>query len=347
MRTWLAAAALAAGCGTGPGPADEDDTDPTETLDTDPPGWTLVAEELPAALLSITGTSASDVWAVGADDGQGPTVLHYDGSAWARQATGSTGDLWWGWLPPAGSARTIWIAGDGGRVLRLSGSTWEEQVVDPDITLFGLWGATEDSVWTVGGNVATGSGARMYHWDGAAWSRVDLPAELASQPALFKVWGANANDVWACGANGVLLHGDGATWTMLEPTTERTLLTVAGEGADAVWAVGGIGNAEILRWDGAAWSNEAPDFARELNGVYARDGVVVAVGRAGEVWWRDGSPTWTKDTRGHSTYLDLHAAWLDPDGGVWTVGGSIATLPLTRGVLAYGGDADVPAYAAP
>ena len=60
------------------------------------PTWTLVHDKLPGALLSVWGTSESDVWTVGGDarDGTGPLVLHYDGTAWSRVETGLTaGDL--------------------------------------------------------------------------------------------------------------------------------------------------------------------------------------------------------------------------------------------------------------
>src|SRR5690349_15798584 len=59
------------------------------------PQWSLLARERSEALLAITGRSRSDVWAVGADRGQGPLVLHYDGTRWQEQATGHRGDLWW------------------------------------------------------------------------------------------------------------------------------------------------------------------------------------------------------------------------------------------------------------
>jgi hypothetical protein len=52
--------------------------------DPTPGRLTLVLRGRPAALLSITGSSAEDVYAVGADpdDGFGPYVLHYDGVRW-------------------------------------------------------------------------------------------------------------------------------------------------------------------------------------------------------------------------------------------------------------------------
>ncbi|MFT6145360.1 MAG: hypothetical protein ACJAV2_003247, partial [Myxococcota bacterium] len=42
-----------------------------------------------AGLLGITGTSASDVWVVGADAGDGPSVMHFNGQDWIRKATGT------------------------------------------------------------------------------------------------------------------------------------------------------------------------------------------------------------------------------------------------------------------
>jgi hypothetical protein len=55
--------------------------------------WQVVVEALPEAVLSVSGRSATDVWAVGVDKGQGPLVLHFDGAAWTRVPTGTRGDL--------------------------------------------------------------------------------------------------------------------------------------------------------------------------------------------------------------------------------------------------------------
>ena len=40
----------------------------------------------------VNGTSASDVWIAGADDGHGPVVLHFDGNDWQRRETGVKGE---------------------------------------------------------------------------------------------------------------------------------------------------------------------------------------------------------------------------------------------------------------
>src|SRR6266700_7875142 len=60
-----------------------------------PTRWQVVAQDLPEAVMSVGGTSAQDVWAVGADLGAGPIALHFDGSAWTRVATKTSGSLWW------------------------------------------------------------------------------------------------------------------------------------------------------------------------------------------------------------------------------------------------------------
>ena len=69
-------------------------------------------QALPGALLSISGTSPTDVYAVGADpeDGRGPLVVHYDGASWERLDSGATGDLWWISVAADRRATSTWPA---------------------------------------------------------------------------------------------------------------------------------------------------------------------------------------------------------------------------------------------
>ncbi|MCB9681236.1 MAG: hypothetical protein H6733_07160 [Alphaproteobacteria bacterium] len=306
--------------------------------------WQTPASDLGPALLSVTGTAEGDVWTVGADAGDGPLVGHLHDGAWERVDVGSAGDLWWIWLPPTGDVQA-WAVGAGGRALAFDGTTWTETVTDPDLTLFGIWGAAPDDVWAVGGDV-TGSVdvAGLFHWDGDTWTRQELPPAAAALTAVFKVWGAAADDVWICGANGVVAHYDGTAWGMVDAATERTLLTVAGDGPDNVYAVGGSGNAEIVHFDGTTWTNVEARYTPELNGVYVRGDDVAVAGRTGAVWWKHGDGAFEEDPRGRATFLDLHATWIDPEGGVWAVGGAITALPLSQGVIVYGGRQTVPVW---
>jgi hypothetical protein len=216
----------------------------------------------------------------------GPLVGHHDAAGWTRVDTGTVGDLWWAWQPRPATLPTysLWAVGSGGRVLRYDGAAWDETVTDPALTLFGVWGATEDEVWAVGGDPSAGGAAAMFRWDGAAWSEVVLPPEAAGEDAVYKVWGSAGDDVWACGTGGLVLHYDGAAWTRVDVGTDQLLLTVAGDGPDNVVAVGGFGNARVVRFDGAAWSDESPDFVTDMNGVSVRGDAAVMVGRTGAVW---------------------------------------------------------------
>src|SRR5690606_23448620 len=118
------------------------------------------------------------------------------------------------------------------------------------------------------GDVATLTGAALWRHDAQGWSQVEVP-EGASSTLLYKVWGASADDVWVCGDGGVLLHYDGEAWSQVTSPTTRTLFTVSGT-ADQAFAVGGFGDAAVLRWDGASWVDESPFQAPQLSGVTAR-----------------------------------------------------------------------------
>lgn len=57
--------------------------------------WSVGSSGLREAIMAVGGTSQDDVWAVGADKGEGPLVLHYDGTSWEERETGETASLWW------------------------------------------------------------------------------------------------------------------------------------------------------------------------------------------------------------------------------------------------------------
>src|SRR5690606_16900636 len=108
------------------------------------------------------GTSDSDVWTVGGDmrDGTGPLVMHYDGAAWERVETGqSDGDLWWVFGFDGGP---VFMGGGGGVILRHEGGTFTVMDTPTTDTVFGIWGASPDDMWAVGGTFDT---------NGFAWRR--------------------------------------------------------------------------------------------------------------------------------------------------------------------------------
>ncbi len=316
-----------------PGPPDSaDSADTAEDL----APWQDVAENLPGAITSIWGDSADDAYVVGADAGTGPMAFHLAGGGWTPIEGLGSGDLWW----VSGDADRLWMAGAGGRVFRLdrATATLESWVLDETVTFFGAWGPGDGTAWVVGGNTEVPSdAAAAYYFDGRDWTAAVLPPEIASQYALYKAWGRAADDLWAVGTGGVSMHWDGEAWTYVDTVSYVNLFTVH-DG----FAVGGDISGTILALSstGMVWSDESPDYALQLTGVHGGERPV-AVGATGSVYFR-GADGWTADSREKPTYQDLHAAWVDPDGGTWAVGGHVSSQPLIQGAIVYTGPAVVP-----
>lgn len=310
--------------------------------------WSVALDGLGGALLSVWATpgNAPDVYAVGADDGQGPVFLRGTEEAFVRIPVAASDDLWWVTGVPAGSGatptgpQTVWSCGTGGRVVRYDPATGAvtDLSTGVDATLYGVWGSGPDDVWTVGGD-PQGAGPRpaLLRWDGASWASVVAPPE-ADGKILYKVWGTAADDVWACGQGGLLLRFDGISWASVASGTASTLLTVHGDAAQGtVVAVGGPGVAAVVVERGAAgaWSPASlPPGTESLNGVFvpatgAGPGDAWAVGYFGEVLRRAPGPSgrWAPvagvpATRGEHH----HAVHVDDTGAVWVAGGDLFTM---------------------
>ncbi|MEQ1505307.1 MAG: hypothetical protein ABMB14_23955 [Myxococcota bacterium] len=332
--------------------AGDDTDDKTSDSGTTPPGeqWTVIgnADNLPAAaLLSIWGKS-DDMFVVGADDGAGPVVLHWDGAAWGRLDTGTTDDLWWVW---SDGGDQVLIGGEGARVVTYTRSTgaFSETVIStfPQYTIFGIWGSSPTDVWAVGGDVGNSLPGAIFHFDGTAWTQAaEAPADPdGNRRQAFKVWGSAADDVWVIGTGALVMHWDGAAWTGLEQPLygETPLTTVSGRAPNDVYAVGGFNNAAVAHWDGTAWTDDSPPpqaIAPNFNGVFASAQFgVVACGGNGSIYWRQDTG-WEVDARPPATARDFHACWIDEAGAVWAVGGDLTNQ--TEGVVIYGGDTVAP-----
>jgi hypothetical protein len=292
------------------------------------------------------------VYAVGADanDGTGALMLHFDGERWQRLHPGAASTLWWISVTPIDG--DFYLAGDAGVILRFtpSSGTFAPQTTPSTApTLFGIWGADASHVFAVGGDpLHPDTGGVLWRFDGSIWSPDPELADLfpAGAPVLYKVWGRSPSDVYVVGRNATVLHFDGEHWTQVAvdlqggAADQLPLFTVHGTEA-LVAASGGLIDGAILEQVGDTFENRAPLLAPAMNGVFlAPDGTGVAVGIAGVVALRDGSG-WHLQDPAIATGLDLHGAWIDPDGGMWAVGGELTTS-LNQGVVAYGGDAQIP-----
>ena len=302
--------------------------------------WQVASSGLSEALMGVSGTSEKDVWAVGADTGSGPLVLHFDGTTWERRATGTKGHLWW---VHAIDATTAFFGGVRGEVLEWNGSTFVRHAT-PALarqTVFGIWASAKNDVWAVGSGTS-GRRGFLWHYDGAAWTDVPLPADVplrgGESPGLFKVWGRSKDDVWVAGADGVVLHKDASGWTVHASGRNDTLFTVAGN-AKRLYLVGGGSLAGLLESDGTTFTDRSPDELSLLQGVAADptdDEHAIATGEGGAVFERAGG-AWKKvDTKLADLGIEsLHAAWIDPKGRVWAVGGKVVTTLTTGAIIRY------------
>jgi hypothetical protein len=328
-------AALGSGCVSG-----------AETEKKQPPApasWAWAARTPGAALLGVHGTASDDVWLVGADDGKGPLVLHFDGQTWLRHATGVRGDLWWVHAVENGP---VLFGGTDGMLLSYASGAFE-RLPTPALgkhTVFGVWAAAADDVYVVG--ATAGRNGFIWHYDGAVFEAIALPAGLPEDssrdaPGLFKVWGSSADEVWVVGARGTVLRGNArAGFELVQSGGEETLFTVHGH-AGEVAIVGGGSAGMLLGSKGGAFMNETPASAPLLQGVcVADDGTTWAVGYGGSVYQRQHGVFQTVDTGlDFAAAESLHSVWVDPEGGVWAVGGDVLTPELDQGLALHRGAA--------
>ena len=116
--------------------------------------WTLeqVASRL-THLSGVWGSSFEDVFAVG---GRG-VILHFDGSRWRHQESGTGKDLAAVW---AGSRTEAFAVGLDGVILHFDGRGWVKEKSGTSKTLLAVWGASPTDVYAVG------RGGTILHFDG-------------------------------------------------------------------------------------------------------------------------------------------------------------------------------------
>jgi hypothetical protein len=190
--------------------------------------------------------------------------------------------------------------------------------------LSGVWGAAPDDVWIVGGRPGAGE---LYHYDGAAWTRVAPPA---GSDLLVWAYGFGPRDVFAVGVGGTAIHYDGSAWTALDTGTDADLWGVFGFAPDDLWVVGAVATGEtaptILHYDGAAFTPYLLDpsqntrAARSLFKVWGIDGTLFAVGQRGLIIRWDGSD-WVETPAGALADQDFVSLWGTSADHIVAVGG--------------------------
>ena len=305
--------------------------------------WQVLASELPSALLSVSGRSDTDIFAVGSDKGHGPLVLHFDGKRWRELATGQSSDLWWVQAQQNGP---VLMGGASGTVLRYDGARFE-RMATPGLgkhTVYGVWGSSGEDFYAVG--QAGGRSGFIWHYHDKKFESETIPLDvprLASGevPGFFKVIGLKA-EVWVVGAAGAILKRTGTGPFQVVPSgTKETLFTVHGTGERLI-AVGGSGNGVLLDGAKGGWTNNSPASAGLIQGIFASDSGDWASGERGFVYRRDKAGVGPFTVVEHGLTMpaasSLHSIFADSKGGIWSVGGNVLTPSLDNGMLIHYGE---------
>jgi len=310
-----------------------------------PAAWSVPLHDLGGALLSIWAEPGLTpaVYAVGADDGAGPTFLRLGGEGWVRVPAAPSGTLWW----VTGAGDAVFASGTHGLVVRYDPASGGVTDISPpvDATLYGIWGTSATDLWTVGGNV-DGNQPRtaFFHYDGETWTSVTQPPE-ANNRTLFKVWGTAADDVWVCGQAGLLEHFDGSEWSVVASGTFDSLFTIHGS-APTVAVGGGVDPRVVERTPQGFIPVAIPPGSESMRGVF--------VPPSGDPWACGLGATVLRRTSGKwqpvtglpaASGRDFHAVFIDGAGGVWLAGGDL--VQMNAGSLFYFGPRTIPSLVLP
>jgi hypothetical protein len=197
------------------------------------------------------GQDDGSLWA--ADDVGGIWTL--DGATWSesKPANPCTGvSAMWG-----DGSTGLFVGCDNGAALRWDGATWSIMDTGTELPIVDLWGSGPGDVYAVTyryeGDYEAGPpyGSSLLHYDGAAWSEVDI----GSEGDLTGVWGSRADNVFVAG-DGVVMRFDGSAWSSEpfpgdhETNLLHSLWGFESGGRTELYA---ISDAGPLHYDGSAW----------------------------------------------------------------------------------------------
>lgn len=332
-------------------------------------------------LFGVWGSSDRDVWAVG-DLG---VILHYDGSTISRLAnplgTVRLSAIW------GSGPQDVWAVGSSGSVLHWDGASWQVMVSPSSfVTFVSVFGSGPSDVYVLAGRSAwrwNGSewssarqegtallhgfarspndvwllraGGQLLHFDGAAWTRDQVPTTSRQLLALAP---AGADGVWVGGSDGEIHLGRGGEWVQRSGHTFSPGLGLLNEifavASDNIWA---CGDYQTLHWDGKVWRAEGPDSmlcgalfgtgaddiwlmskqglvlhydgmqwqrvttlvdAKVTSGFALSKSLAYAVGSYPGVVYRWNGSSWIKDL-GVGTNNDFRSVWASSPSDVWLV----------------------------
>jgi hypothetical protein len=149
-------------------------------------------------LLSVSGTTADDVWAVGlADPLREPLVEHWDGSAWSLVSFAEAAFAYLNSVDTA-TQNLAWAIGPFQRgAFSWDGDTWTRH----GGAGYGISVAGPDDVWNGGAGYWYTS-----HWDGNRWVGIGLPHRVGFREEMFDVEATRGGDETFFVGSGTRFH---------------------------------------------------------------------------------------------------------------------------------------------
>lgn len=252
-------------------------------------------------LRSVSGSSATEAWAIGDNADGADHLLCWDGETWRSAAYPGQDEATTALSSVASEPDgTAWASGrleDRARLLHYDGESWSWTEPHPDPAASTPWRvrvSPSGSVYALGNDVA--------RWDGTQWTV--LPTVPGIRLSLADILPVADDDIWGVGGafgiggppgkptSVVLCRFDGTEWTFDEddlPYTVGALNSIAADSAGqpsviAGWDFWEDSQAHYLRWNGTTWVGEKGP-ASEVH-PYIRDVATVpgASGAADTVW---------------------------------------------------------------
>ncbi len=286
----------------------DDDDDSAGPIIEDPPDDSSVWDDLSlgfnVTLNAMWGSSSQSLWIVG----DGGAIYHWNGTNWTATPSGTISDIngVWG----TGDGSSVWAVGDAGVVVSWdeAAGAWSSAEFPFVSNLTGIKGFSADEVFV------SGYGG-LFAWDGVEWTVVELPENVA----LRSVWGSTPQDLWLVGEEGMVFHGGGNTWEVVETGVTSTLNTVGSDGT-SVWIAGEGGL--LMKHEGGSFVADAVlEQENNLWSVWGGGGTLFVAGANGHVDRWNGTEWEGLDT-GEDRQVVLYSLFGFSINDLYAVGGN-------------------------
>ena len=184
---------------------------------------------------------------------------------------------------------------------------------------------------------AVGSNGTVLRWDGIQWDSSSTK-NLFATGSVNGIWGRSSDDLYLVGTKGTIVRQMRSSTSLMNSTTNETLLAIAGSERDgSAWAVGEHGTIVRMK-DGmwtAKWPSGQPWTPPGLESITLRDvtmfadGNAYAVGDNGTILHLEPtSSMWTKESSGVTANLYKIQG---KGNSLWAVGTQGTVLRYSQG----------------